>query len=73
LAPAEDIAFQLKSSPSTANAADVQQELQEWRKPLIITRNGEAKAIIQDVVSTKNPGVAQDFGAWQSPDRAESR
>ena len=27
------------------------QELQEQRKPLIITQNGEAKAVIQDVVS----------------------
>ena len=34
-----------------ANAADVLQELQEQRKPLIITQNGEAKAVIQDVVS----------------------
>jgi len=34
-----------------ANAADVLQELQEQRKPLIITQNGEAKAVIEDVVS----------------------
>jgi len=34
-----------------ANAANVLQELQEQRKPLIITQNGEAKAVIQDVVS----------------------
>jgi prevent-host-death family protein len=34
-----------------ANAADVLQELQEQRKPLIITQNGEAKAVLQDVVS----------------------
>jgi len=34
-----------------ANAAGVLQELQEQRKPLIITQNGEAKAVIQDVVS----------------------
>jgi len=34
-----------------ANAADVLRELQEQRKPLIITQNGEAKAVIQDVVS----------------------
>jgi prevent-host-death family protein len=34
-----------------ANAADVLQELQQHRKPLIITQNGEAKAVIQDVVS----------------------
>lgn len=34
-----------------ANAADVLQELEEHRKPLIITQNGEAKAVIQDVAS----------------------
>ena len=34
-----------------ANAAEVLQELEEHRKPLIITQNGEAKAVIQDVAS----------------------
>ena len=34
-----------------ANAAEVLQELQDQRTPLIITQNGEAKAVIQDVVS----------------------
>jgi prevent-host-death family protein len=34
-----------------ANAAEVLQVLEEQRKPLIITQNGEAKAVIQDVVS----------------------
>ena len=34
-----------------ANAADVLEELQEQRKPLIITQNGEAKAVLQDVAS----------------------
>lgn len=34
-----------------ANAADVLQELTEQRKPLVITQNGEAKAVIQDVAS----------------------
>ena len=34
-----------------ANAAEVLAELQEHRKPLIITQNGEAKAVIQDVTS----------------------
>lgn len=34
-----------------ANAAEVLQELEEQRKPLIITQNGEAKAVIQDVSS----------------------
>ena len=32
-----------------ANAAEVLQVLEEQRKPMIITQNGEAKAVIQDV------------------------
>jgi prevent-host-death family protein len=34
-----------------ANAAEVLQLLEEQRKPMIITQNGEAKAVIQDVTS----------------------
>jgi prevent-host-death family protein len=34
-----------------ANAAEVLQMLEEQRKPMIITQNGEAKAVIQDVAS----------------------
>jgi prevent-host-death family protein len=34
-----------------ANAAEVLQELEAQRRPLIITQNGEAKAVIQDVAS----------------------
>lgn len=34
-----------------ANAAEVVRELAEQRRPLVITQNGEAKAVIQDVVS----------------------
>ena len=34
-----------------ANAAEVMRELAEQRKPLVITQNGEAKAVIQDVAS----------------------
>ena len=34
-----------------ANAAQVLQVLEEQRKPMIITQNGEAKAVIQDVTS----------------------
>lgn len=34
-----------------ANAADVLEELNEQRKPLVITQNGEAKAVLQDVAS----------------------
>ena len=34
-----------------ANAADVLTELEQHRKPLIITQNGEAKAVLQDVAT----------------------
>ena len=34
-----------------ANAAEVVRELTEKREPLVITQNGEAKMVIQDVAS----------------------
>jgi len=34
-----------------ANAAEVIRELAETREPLVITQNGEAKVVIQDVAS----------------------
>jgi prevent-host-death family protein len=34
-----------------ANAAEVVRDLAERREPMVITQNGEAKAVIQDVVS----------------------
>ena len=34
-----------------ANAAEVLLQLTERREPMVITQNGEAKAVIQDVVS----------------------
>lgn len=34
-----------------ANAAEVLARLSEEREPLVITQNGEAKAVIQDVAS----------------------
>ena len=34
-----------------ANAAEVLLELKEQRRPLLITQNGEARAVIQDVAS----------------------
>ncbi len=34
-----------------ANAAEVVRELAEQREPLVITQNGAAKAVIQDVAS----------------------
>ena len=33
------------------NAAEVVRQLTELREPLVITQNGEAKAVIQDVAS----------------------
>jgi prevent-host-death family protein len=34
-----------------ANAAEVLKKLTEQREPLVITQNGEAKAVLQDVAS----------------------
>jgi prevent-host-death family protein len=34
-----------------ANAAEVLLQLSQQRQPIVITQNGEAKAVIQDVVS----------------------
>lgn len=34
-----------------ANAAEVLHQLGEQREPLVITQNGEAKAVLQDVAS----------------------
>ena len=34
-----------------ANAAEVLLQLAERREPMVITQNGEAKAVLQDVVS----------------------
>ena len=34
-----------------ANAADVLNELREVREPVVITQNGEAAAVLQDVLS----------------------
>ncbi|MCL4801096.1 MAG: type II toxin-antitoxin system prevent-host-death family antitoxin [Burkholderiales bacterium] len=34
-----------------ANAAEVVRQLADKREPLVITQNGEAKAVIQDVAS----------------------
>ena len=34
-----------------ANAAEVLQQLAEHREPMLITQNGEARAVIQDIAS----------------------
>ena len=47
-----------------ANAAEVLHELAEKREPLVITQNGEAKAVIQDVASYEQ---TQDCLLYTSP------
>ncbi|PUE30581.1 type II toxin-antitoxin system Phd/YefM family antitoxin [Limnohabitans sp. Jir72] len=37
-----------------ANAAEVLAQLAQERQPMVITQNGEAKAVLQDVVSFEN-------------------
>ena len=37
-----------------ANAAEVLAQLSEQREPLVITQNGEARAVLQDVASFEN-------------------
>ena len=37
-----------------ANAAEVLDKLEQNRQPLIITQNGEAKAVLQDLVTYEN-------------------
>lgn len=34
-----------------ANAAEILNDLNEQRRPLIVTQNGEAKAVLQDIAS----------------------
>jgi hypothetical protein len=38
-------------SNGTANAAEVLQELADQRQPMVMTQNGEARAVPQDVAS----------------------
>jgi prevent-host-death family protein len=43
---------QVKSiSTLKANAAEILQEITTLRRPLVITQNGEARAVLQDVAS----------------------
>jgi prevent-host-death family protein len=44
-----------------ANAAEVLTRLAEQREPLVITQNGEAKAVLQDVASFEE---TQEAMAW---------
>ncbi len=43
--------FQIKPISLKANAAEVRTWLAQTREPLVITQNGEAKAVLQDVAS----------------------
>ena len=46
------LSSQIKSiSYLKAHAAEIVRDLREHREPLVITQNGEAKAVIQDVES----------------------
>ena len=50
--PAMRYSTQVKSiSYLKANAAEMLQQLAELREPVLITQNGEAKAVLQDVAS----------------------
>jgi prevent-host-death family protein len=37
-----------------ANAAEILRDLEEVREPMVITQNGEATAVIQDIASYQN-------------------
>jgi prevent-host-death family protein len=52
--PESDVRYSSQVKPISylkANAAEVLAQLAEQREPLIITQNGEAKAVLQDVAS----------------------
>jgi prevent-host-death family protein len=56
LSDSRDIAMRYSSQVKSisylkANAAEVLAQLTEQRQPLVITQNGEAKAVLQDVAS----------------------
>jgi prevent-host-death family protein len=52
--PEKDVRYSTRVKPISylkANAAEVLTDLAEQREPLVITQNGEAKAVLQDVAS----------------------
>ena len=54
LLPGDPMRYSTQIKPISylkANAADVLDKLQENRQPLIITQNGEAKAVMQDLAT----------------------
>lgn len=59
-----------------ANAAEVLSQLAEQREPLVITQNGEAKAVLQDIASfeeTQEPLVLLKILALGQQDVDEGR
>ena len=51
-----------------AHAADIVRQLSEQKQPLIITQNGEAKIVVQDIKSyeenEENACYAQNTRSW---------
>ena len=56
-----------------AHAAEIVRKLNEHREPLVITQNGEAKVVIQDIESYEQTqetiGSPEDPGARDPSDR----
>ena len=56
-----------------AHAAEIVRNLWKQGGPLVITQNGEAKVVMQDIESYEQDagdhGVAENIGAWHSSDR----
>ncbi len=51
-----------------AHVVEIMRTLEELREPLIITQNGEARAIMQDIIKLRadngNDGIIKNSGAW---------
>ena len=59
-----------------ANAAEVLDQIADRREPLVITQNGEAKAVLQDIVSyeqTQETLALLKILALGSKERADGR
>ena len=59
-----------------AHAAEIVRTIREQREPLIITQNGEAKAVMQDIGSYEQMqetiSLLKILGAGQPPDRSRA-
>ena len=53
-----------------AHAAEIVRNLKENPEPLVITQNGEAKAVLQDIESYEQTGIIENSGAWYATDRS---